>query len=205
MLNPRAFDYTLFPNRNSPLGRIAGAVTCAAGSSAGSMKLHVKVEITNFLTTILRFLRRTVSAIQKFSSRCELKLAIVRLPHQANQSANCLRTVLLGERSNLRSGLIRCPLWGAVTPGPLAPARELLGEMLLEMKKPAQALEQFEATLTKEPGRLRALYGAGRAAQLSGRREASQKYFGELLKVCGRADKPGRAEILEAQRAISQK
>jgi len=92
----------------------------------------------------------------------------------------------------------------AVTPGPLAPARELLGEMLLEMKEPAQALEQFEATLTKEPGRLRALYGAGRAAQESGRREASQKYFGELLKVCGRADKPGRAEILEAQRAISQ-
>ena len=92
----------------------------------------------------------------------------------------------------------------AVTPGPLAPARELLGEMLLEMKEPAQALEQFEATLTKEPGRLRALYGAGRAAQVSGRREASQKYFGELLKVCGRADKPGRAEILEAQRAISQ-
>jgi tetratricopeptide (TPR) repeat protein len=92
----------------------------------------------------------------------------------------------------------------AVTPGPLAPARELLGEMLLELKEPAQALEQFEATLTKEPGRLRALYGAGRAAQESGRREASQKYFGELLKVCGRADKPGRAEILEAQRAISQ-
>ena len=40
----------------------------------------------------------------------------------------------------------------AVTPGPLAPARELLGEMLLEMKEPALALEQFEATLKKEPG-----------------------------------------------------
>jgi tetratricopeptide (TPR) repeat protein len=92
----------------------------------------------------------------------------------------------------------------AVTPGPLAPARELLGEMLLEMKKPAQALEQFEATLTKEPGRFRALYGAARAAERSGNREASQKYFAELLKVCGQADKPGRAEILEAQRAISQ-
>jgi len=93
----------------------------------------------------------------------------------------------------------------AVTPGPLAPARELLGEMFLEMIEPEQALEQFEATLTKEPGRLRALYGAGRAAQLSGRHEASQKYFGELLKVCAHADKPGRAEILEAQRAISRK
>jgi tetratricopeptide (TPR) repeat protein len=92
----------------------------------------------------------------------------------------------------------------AVTPGPLAPARELLGEMLLEMKQPAQALEQFEATLTKEPGRLRALYGAGHAAELSGKHEASQKYFAELLKGCERADKPGRAEIQEAQKAISQ-
>ena len=73
------------------------------------------------------------------------------------------------------------------------------------MKEPAQALEQFEATLKKEPGRLRALYGAARAAQLSGNREASQKYFGELLKVCVRADKPARAEIEEAQRAVSKK
>jgi tetratricopeptide (TPR) repeat protein len=92
----------------------------------------------------------------------------------------------------------------AVTPGPLAPARELLGEMLLELKEPAQALEQFQATLTKEPRRFRALYGAARAAQLSGNHETSQKYFAELVKVCGHADKPGRAEILEAQKAISQ-
>ena len=89
----------------------------------------------------------------------------------------------------------------AVTPGPLAPARELLGEMLLERKEPAQALEQFKATLTKEPRRFRALYGAARAAQLSGSPEASQRYFGELLKVCERADKPGRADLLEGQRA----
>ena len=92
----------------------------------------------------------------------------------------------------------------AVTPGPLAPARELLGDMLLEMKQPAQALEQFEATLTKEPGRFRALYGAAHAAQLSGSRETSQKYFGALLKACGHADTPGRAELVEAKRAISQ-
>lgn len=93
----------------------------------------------------------------------------------------------------------------AVTPGPLAPARELLGEMLLEMKEPAQALEQFDAVLTKEPGRFRALYGAARAAQLSGNSQASQSYFGELLKVCGHADKPGRAELVEAQRIILRK
>jgi tetratricopeptide (TPR) repeat protein len=86
----------------------------------------------------------------------------------------------------------------AVTPGPLAPARELLGEMLLQMNEPAQALEQFEATLKKEPRRFRALYGAARAAQLSGNRDASQGYFRELLKVCVHAEKPGRLELTEA-------
>jgi len=90
----------------------------------------------------------------------------------------------------------------AVTPGPLAPARELLGEMLLEMKEPALALEQFEATLQKEPGRFRALYGAARAAQLSGNPETSQRYFHELLKICERADDPGRAELIEAKKAL---
>jgi hypothetical protein len=93
----------------------------------------------------------------------------------------------------------------AVTPGPLAPARELLGAMLLEMNEPAQALEQFEATLKKEPGRFRALYGAAHAAELSGSRETSQRYFRELLKVCVHADMPGRPEMLEAKRAIAMK
>ena len=91
----------------------------------------------------------------------------------------------------------------AVTPGPLAPARELLGEMLLEMNAPTQALDQFKATLTKEPGRFRSLYGAAKAAQLSGNREASLKYFRQLLQVCERADKPGRSELLETRRATS--
>ncbi|HWX33753.1 MAG TPA: hypothetical protein VNZ53_40780, partial [Steroidobacteraceae bacterium] len=93
----------------------------------------------------------------------------------------------------------------AVTPGPLAPARELLGEMLLETNQPVQALKQFEATLTKEPGRLHSLYGAAHAAQLGGSRDTSQKYFRELLRVCARADKPGRSEVVEAQRSILQK
>ncbi len=91
----------------------------------------------------------------------------------------------------------------AVTPGPLAPARELLGEMFLQLNEPAQALQQFEATLKKEPGRFRALYGAAHAAQLSGNSVASQRYFSELLKVCARADKPVRSELLEAQRYLS--
>lgn len=92
----------------------------------------------------------------------------------------------------------------AVTPGPLAPARELLGEMLLATNQPAQALAEFEATLKKEPGRFRSLYGAGHAAQLNGNGEASHKYFRELLEVCEHSDRPGRAEFREARRSVLQ-
>jgi hypothetical protein len=92
-----------------------------------------------------------------------------------------------------------------LTPGPLSPARELLGEMLLAMNKPVAALAQFEATLKQEPRRLRSLYGAAHAAQLCGRAELSRRYFAELLRVCAHSDKPGRAEIQEAVRALAKR
>jgi hypothetical protein len=92
----------------------------------------------------------------------------------------------------------------AVTPGPLAPAREQLGEMFLLANQPASALTQFELTLKKEPGRFRALYGAARAAKLAGRPEVGRNYFRELLKVCENSDRPGRAEFREAKEAVSQ-
>jgi hypothetical protein len=92
----------------------------------------------------------------------------------------------------------------AITPGPLAPARELLGELLLELKRPSEALTEFKATLTKEPNRFRSLYGAAEAAKLSGNREAAQAYFRDLLTVAERADKPGRQELAEARSEARQ-
>jgi tetratricopeptide (TPR) repeat protein len=87
-----------------------------------------------------------------------------------------------------------------ITPGPLAPARELLAELLLGLNRPSEALKEFEATLTKEPNRFRSLYGAAKAANLSGERKTAQTYFQKLLKVAERADKPGREELAEARR-----
>ena len=55
----------------------------------------------------------------------------------------------------------------AVTPGPLAPARELLGDMLLKLGKPAEALVEYQRTLEKEPNRYRALAGGLQAAKAS--------------------------------------
>ena len=91
-----------------------------------------------------------------------------------------------------------------LTPGPLSPARELLGEMLLALHEPAKALVQFEATLKKEPRRFRSLYGAAHAAQLSGIKDLSRKYFSELLTVCAHSAMPGRPEITEAREALAR-
>ncbi len=89
----------------------------------------------------------------------------------------------------------------AVTPGPLKPAREQLGEMLLESNEPAQALKEFEATLTKEPNRFRAVHGAARAAQQSGDRTKTRAYFQQLLDICKNADAE-RPELREARQAV---
>ena len=90
----------------------------------------------------------------------------------------------------------------AVTPGPIKPARELLGEMLLELKKPADALAAFEATLKKEPNRFRAIYGAANAADAAGDHAKAKTYYAELIQLAGRAS-ASRKELDAARRAAS--
>jgi tetratricopeptide (TPR) repeat protein len=81
-----------------------------------------------------------------------------------------------------------------ITPGPLAPAREQLAEMLLEADRPGDALKEFEAVQQVEPNRLRALYGAGRAAELAGNNAAAKRYYGQVVQVAAAAD-TARPEI----------
>jgi hypothetical protein len=61
-----------------------------------------------------------------------------------------------------------------VTPGPLAPARELLGDMLVELKRPAEAAVEYRAVLKTEPNRRRALRGAGVGGRGSGMGDGRQ-------------------------------
>jgi len=87
----------------------------------------------------------------------------------------------------------------AITPGPIAPAHELLGEMLLEANQPAAALEEFEASLKKEPNRFRSVYGAGRAAEAAGDRAKARTYYAQLVKICERGDRQARPELEHAR------
>jgi hypothetical protein len=89
-----------------------------------------------------------------------------------------------------------------VTPGAVLPARESLGELLLELNRPAQALPEFEAVLQNSPGRFNAIYGAARAAELSGNRGKARERYAELLRLCG-ATASQRPELQKA-RAFAQ-
>ena len=84
-----------------------------------------------------------------------------------------------------------------VTPGQLLPAREMLGDLLLEMNKPKEAFKQYELTFEKNPNRLNALYGAGKSAELIGDKEKAVFYFTALLKN-NKSSKPNNERIAHA-------
>lgn len=69
-----------------------------------------------------------------------------------------------------------------VTPGTLLPAREMLGDLLLEMNRPKDALIQYELSLKNSPNRLNTLYGAGKSAELLGNLHKAKFYFGVIIK-----------------------
>ena len=91
----------------------------------------------------------------------------------------------------------------AVTPGPLAPARELLAEMLLESMDMRGAVTEFEAVLRKEPNRFRALLGAAKAASASGDGAKARHYYTQLVDMCSRAGQP-RPELQAARAALGR-
>jgi hypothetical protein len=84
-----------------------------------------------------------------------------------------------------------------VTPARLLPARELLGDMLLELKRPADALKEYEASHVREPNRLRGYYGAGLAASQAGNQAKARQYFARLVELAGKGEP--RPEVARAR------
>ena len=100
-------------------------------------------------------------ATQTTILRREVEVWCAQADHQFEEAAALMRKVADDE-----DAIEKLP----VTPGAIIPAREQLGELLLEQKQPALAMKEFEATLANTPGRRGALQGATLAAQLSGPR-----------------------------------
>jgi tetratricopeptide (TPR) repeat protein len=81
-----------------------------------------------------------------------------------------------------------------VTPGPTLPAHELLGDLLLERKQPAEALTAYKRSLELYPRRFNGLLGAARAASALGDAPAARAFYRELLEVAEGGTRPALEE-----------
>jgi tetratricopeptide (TPR) repeat protein len=83
------------------------------------------------------------------------------------------------------------------------PAREMLGDMLMELERGPEALAEYKLALRNAPKRFDALLGAGRAAQASGDTSSAQAFYAKLTQMCpAGADRP---ELAEARTVLAQK
>ncbi|GAB3868986.1 hypothetical protein GCM10028824_15210 [Hymenobacter segetis] len=104
---------------------------------------------------------------------------------------------LMHAAADLEDGTEKHP----VTPSEVLPARELLGDMLLQFNKPQEALMAYEANLRKHPNRFNGLCGAGLAASRAGDAAKATRYYQQLLRVANLA-KSDRPEIAAAQQFL---
>ncbi len=88
-----------------------------------------------------------------------------------------------------------------VTPGAIVPARDLLGQMLLELDRPREALAEFTKVLTSEPNRFGALYGSAQSAERSGEMAKARELYAAVVNV---APKSRRPEVQQARDALSR-
>jgi len=102
---------------------------------------------------------------------------------------------LIREAAELEGSVEKHP----VTPGALTPPYEALGELLLDLGRPAKALAAYEASDEVWPGRFNTLLGAARAAKAAGDDETAHAWYAELIEVAGDSD---RAAVAEAQRQL---
>ena len=91
-----------------------------------------------------------------------------------------------------------------VTPGRILPARELLGDMLLELKQPRLALAEYETSQAREPNRFRNLYGATVAAGAAGDKATADKYYRQLVALAAKGDGT-RPELARAKAVLASK
>jgi tetratricopeptide (TPR) repeat protein len=85
------------------------------------------------------------------------------------------------------------------------PAREMLADMLLDMKRGDQALAEYKASLKFAPNRFNSLYGAAQAAEMAGQSSEAAKYYSELVKICD-GSSSSRPELAKAkQQVLAQK
>ena len=128
-------------------------------------------------------------AVQRLAARAWLEVA-------TGDTAAAIRHA--GQAADREDGTQKHP----VTPGPVLPARELEGDLLLLVGQPAAAARAYAATLVLSPNRARSLFGLAHAAELTGDAATALASYHQLLTLMAKAD-GGRPEIAIARRAVA--
>jgi len=88
-----------------------------------------------------------------------------------------------------------------VTPGPIKPGREILGDLMMQSGRPADALREYEAVIAREPNRLGPTAGAAQAAEKAGDAKKAAYYSARVLELTASADS-ARPELAQAKRVL---
>jgi tetratricopeptide (TPR) repeat protein len=186
-----------FPWRNFPQGMAILVYARALGAARSGNAPAVREEIER-LETLREALLKANIAYWAQQTDIQIKVASAWAAFAEGNKQEALK--LMREGADREDASEKHP----VTPGHVLPARELLGEMLLELKQPALALKEFEASHKVEPNRFRGLYGAARAAAQSGEMAKAKTYYEKLVVLSQSADTE-RSEIKEAKAFLSKK
>jgi tetratricopeptide (TPR) repeat protein len=191
-LQPSDFPWSRFPQAEAVLVFARALGAARSGDAAGASRDMARLEA---LRDALAQAKQGYWAEQAEIQRQVVAAWVARAEGRNEEAVRLLRAT--ADREDLTE---KHP----VTPGPIVPARELLGEMLLEQGDPRQALKEFEASHRVEPNRFKGLYGAARAAELSGDREKARTYYAQLIALCEKAD-TDRPELKEAKAFVAKK
>jgi tetratricopeptide (TPR) repeat protein len=154
------------------------------GRALGAARSGRTAEARSSLTALADLKKRTDAVSPYWGTQVEIQRlsALAWFEQEEGNAEQALRTMRTA--AELESSTEKHP----VTPGEVLPANELLGDMLLELGYPAEARVAYESALERGPNRFNSLFGAGRAAELTGDSDAATRYYDLLLELTKDAD-----------------
>jgi tetratricopeptide (TPR) repeat protein len=189
-LSPPSLSWPKFPQAESIHWFARGLAGARGGNLAAARQALAR----------LQTLHGTMVAAKNvyWADQAEIQGSVVAgwIARAEGRSDEALR--LLRQAADLEDGTEKHP----VTPGAIQPAREMLGELLLDLGQAAAALAEFEASQKIDPNRFHGLAGAARAAEQAGDRAKAKRYYEALLELTKTADSP-RPEIARARAFVA--
>jgi len=185
-LHPQSLSWNKFPQAASIVAYARGLGAARGGNPAGARREIARLEA---LRDALVAAKNAYWAEQAEIQRLAVAAWLARAENRNDEALALMRQAADREDATEKH---------PVTPGAIQPAREMLGDLLLEVGQPAKALTEFEVSQQREPNRLRGFAGAAAAAEAAGDRAKAKTYYERLIVLTKGADTQ-RPEIARAR------